>query len=67
MEEPVAFPKSHFSLVFWGREVMITYELGSISLLSLVPFYIFRQSRVLLVFGEEKDSVKFNEPKKNNK
>ena len=38
MEEPVAFQKSHFSLVFWGREVMITHELGSISLLSLVPF-----------------------------
>ena len=40
---------------------MITLELGSISLLSLLPFYIFRQSRVFGVFGEEKVSVKFTE------
>ena len=63
----MAFPKSHFSIVFWRHEVMITLELGSISLPSLVPFYIFRQSRVLLVFGKEKASVKFTEPKQNNK
>ena len=46
---------------------MITHELGSISLLSLVPFYIFKQSRVFGVFGEEKVSVKFTESKQNNK